>query len=528
MLSESLMGTLSTMKPDLVTDIFCFIIIGYFLYAFYKRNTEKIRASAPTILTTVGVLGTFLGITIGLANFDFSTHKTIEASIPSLLSGLKMAFLTSILGIFASIIMRIVIERAKYKDQEGPEEVSSQDIYNLLREQCDSMNGVRAVISGDQDASLITQIQKMRNDMNDGIRSIERSIAGDSEDSISNKLTSINSNLSKSTDEIKAEFRDFSSKLSEMATQHIIEALKEVIRNFNENLNEQFGDNFKQLNQAVEKLVTWQEEYRQQMIDTKAALDSSVEAMSSGAESLESIRNDAQAIPPTMKTLEEVLEVLGTELTDLQESIESFGQIKDKAEEALPAISKNIEEITGMVNQTVEEGSNLHKKFVDETIDLVDWVTTYLKDTANDISDKNKQMSDIMTQAAEDVQKSVNSVQEQSKEVVEDLGNSFKESTSKINDQIREVLESQAQEVNKLSESLRQEMQKANKEREESLNQEINEIAKKMDEALQQEMQRALQGMADHLGAISKKFIDDYSVLTDRMKEVVNQAKRFE
>jgi hypothetical protein len=47
----------------------------------------------------------------------------------------------------------------------------------------------------------------------------------------------------------------------------LIEALKEVIRDFNAKINEQFGDNFKQLNLAVEKILVWQEAYRRQMAE---------------------------------------------------------------------------------------------------------------------------------------------------------------------------------------------------------------------------------------------------------------------
>lgn len=526
------MNLLSGWDPLHIADLFLWLIAISFVislaFVIWKDKSGLISSYAPIILTTLGILGTFLGITIGLVNFDFSTHESIDQSLPSLLGGLKMAFTTSIFGLAASILIRFANAAKTKLKKETPDEISSKDVYEVLKGQREAMDMVRAAIAGDQDASLVTQIQKARADMNDGLKTIERSINGDNEKSVVSHLTHVNENIRNSTDEIKAEFKEFSAQLSEMATKHIIEALSKVISNFNENLNEQFGDNFKQLNQAVEKLVTWQEEYRQQMIDTKSALDSSVEAMKAGAESLESIKNDAQAIPPTMKTLEEVLEVLGTELSDLRNSIESFGQIKDKAEEALPAISQNVEEITALVKQTAEEGNNLHKKFVDDTIYLVDWITAQLKDMGNDVAEQNKKMTEMMRQAADDVQKSASSVQDQGKKVVEDLGNSFKESTTKINEQIREVLETQGQEVGKLSESLRQEMQKANREREEYLNKEINELVKKMDEALQHELNTALQSMADHLGAITRKFTEDYSDLTDKMSEVVNKARRFE
>ena len=61
--------------------------------------------------------------------------------------------------------------------------------------------------------------------------------------------------------------QNFAELLSKSATTAVIEALKSVIQDFNNNLTEQFGDNFKQLNEAVYKLVIWQENYKGQMQD---------------------------------------------------------------------------------------------------------------------------------------------------------------------------------------------------------------------------------------------------------------------
>ena len=56
-------------------------------------------------------------------------------------------------------------------------------------------------------------------------------------------------------------------KIAESNSKALIEAFKEVIRDFNTKINEQFGENFKQLNAAVEKILVWQERYRQQMTE---------------------------------------------------------------------------------------------------------------------------------------------------------------------------------------------------------------------------------------------------------------------
>lgn len=50
--------------------------------------------------------------------------------------------------------------------------------------------------------------------------------------------------------------------MAENNSKAFIQALEEVIKDFNNKITEQFGDNFKQLNLAVGALLTWQENYK--------------------------------------------------------------------------------------------------------------------------------------------------------------------------------------------------------------------------------------------------------------------------
>lgn len=65
-------------------------------------NTRIIDTGSGT-LVGLGLLGTFLGLTIGIWNFDSSSTDNIQKSIQSLLNGMGTAFLTSLLGMTFSI-----------------------------------------------------------------------------------------------------------------------------------------------------------------------------------------------------------------------------------------------------------------------------------------------------------------------------------------------------------------------------------------------------------------------------------------
>lgn len=59
-------------------------------------------------LTGLGILGTFLGLSMGLGSFNGEDIFTISDNVGPLLSGMKVAFHTSVYGIFFSLIFNFV------------------------------------------------------------------------------------------------------------------------------------------------------------------------------------------------------------------------------------------------------------------------------------------------------------------------------------------------------------------------------------------------------------------------------------
>jgi len=59
-------------------------------------------------LTGLGILGTFLGLSMGLGSFNGNDIYTISDNVGPLLSGMKVAFHTSVYGIFFSLVFNYV------------------------------------------------------------------------------------------------------------------------------------------------------------------------------------------------------------------------------------------------------------------------------------------------------------------------------------------------------------------------------------------------------------------------------------
>ncbi len=175
----------------MITRIIISIIIVFIVWAILstkraeKKHTllkerRKIE-SLPNIVSTIGVIGTFLGITFGLSDFNTSPDK-IDASIATLLDGLKTAFWTSLAGMIGSIILRYVTDEVLDKEDDGVSSAEQASI-NICKE-IQKMNG--QMLSAMQNNSsfqnaLLTEIQNLKfqfqnMDSTQGIQTLNNSL----------------------------------------------------------------------------------------------------------------------------------------------------------------------------------------------------------------------------------------------------------------------------------------------------------------------------------------------------------------
>ena len=153
----------------------------------------------------------------------------VQASVPALLEGLKTAFWASVAGVGGALTLKFRDHafgvRAPTDGEKPADEVTAGDLAAHL-------SNIHRGLVGGEDGSLISQIKLLRQDTNDRL------------------------------DVLKAAQSEALAKLSEMGSKALVEALRDVIRDFNQKIGEQFGDNFKELNAAVGRLLVWQEQYR--------------------------------------------------------------------------------------------------------------------------------------------------------------------------------------------------------------------------------------------------------------------------
>ena len=83
--------------------------------AIMKDISNNYWQSFGSIFTGVGILGTFLGLTLGLSGVDLSSSdvSVLKDGIGSLLSGISTAFYTSLFGIFLALVYGYLYKRCR-------------------------------------------------------------------------------------------------------------------------------------------------------------------------------------------------------------------------------------------------------------------------------------------------------------------------------------------------------------------------------------------------------------------------------
>src|SRR5690554_1149518 len=139
MLSQHIEAGLMTVSAAAVTDVILVALVLIFLLSYYFKRNHKhqmFTGYTPTLLTSLGILGTFVGIVIGLLGFDATD---IDSSIAPLLEGLKTAFTSSLAGMLLSIIYKGLVTFGVLipatTEVVDDDDVGSADFYNLMKTQ---------------------------------------------------------------------------------------------------------------------------------------------------------------------------------------------------------------------------------------------------------------------------------------------------------------------------------------------------------------------------------------------------------
>jgi hypothetical protein len=360
------------------------IFVFWLLFNIFYN--EKAVAFGPTILTTLGIFATFLGIALGLSEFD---SNNIQASVPSLLGGLKTAFWASVAGVGGALLLKFRHQFFDHSIVEGTGEngeVTGADLARLL-------SGIQTALIGNEETSLITQIKLMRSDTNDRL------------------------------DALKAAQIQALQELSKMGSQALVEALRDVIKDFNTKITEQFGDNFKALNAAVGQLLIWQERYRLHIEASEASFESLITLMGKTASDYSSLVSNSQSFSSVARDLSGMLDALSTQKTQLVDLSRALAELLKEASGSLPAVQSKIMELTAQLSSAVQDNQkSISAALSENALQLKNSIQSSHQGFVTTNAEANKQVTDLMAKTKEQISFLDAALTEELKKSLESLG----------------------------------------------------------------------------------------------------------
>lgn len=395
---------LSTVTGGLIG--FIAVLTLWFHGPSYSDRTVR---GAPSILTSIGIFGTFLGIAFGLMDFDGSD---IEASVPAMINGLGMAVWSSIAGILGalSIKLRDTVQSIRRGAKSGAPGITVADLH--------------AVMTG-----LREEIAALRTEERTGLEALATSQ------------------------------RDYQSRMVEANTTALVTALESVLRDFNRQIEVQYGDHFLEFNQAVGRLLEWQQAYQSQLAEMGRSQQASIEVMTLASQSYDRMIVYSQQFNAVAGSLAELLTGLEQQTRHLEGYLAGMSALVGRAQEGMPALAEHVRQLTDQLSTSIAEN--------------------------------NRSLTEVLTRAARDIA-----------DTVEAVSLSLKDSVAAAHDGLADRVEQLAARSGTQLELL--------------------------DAAMEKELTAALQTFGYQLTALSEKFVNDYTPLTDRLRDVLSLAESLE
>ena len=338
------------------TVAICAVIVLLFL-VFLIRWNEKSVTQGPALLTMLGIGGTFFGIAMGLLAFR---STDVQGSIPGLIDGIRTAVWASFAGVVCAIGLKL---RYAFDTKLDSAEVAVDNDPVALE-----IRNLRKAIIGDDESSIVTQMKLGRLETNQRLDAIARS-----------------------QDE-------FMKKMAEMSSKALVEALREVIADFNAKINDQFGDNFKQLNEAVGRLLTWQEQYKEQLDELIEAQDATDEQMRGAVDQYKAALKSTESLVKAASDMRSMLNAVDAYKENLAANTQKLALLVDMMLKSTPELQKAVEGLVKHVGDSIVRNEAEVERIGEEISERFEAASNAVRDSVTvSIATANREVNENMT-----------------------------------------------------------------------------------------------------------------------------------
>ena len=403
---------------------------SYFSVAAFTEGMKGgLWSGLAGTFTGIGILGTFIGLTIGLAGVDTSSTGALSSSISGLLGGMSTAFVTSIFGIVSAIVFGVwhsqnmkrfgdavsrftdaldqvfirksveeilLEELAESREQRAAMEQLSTDmaisicdhlpdVLDQLAEKMDSaMKGnLDTMLAGlserqDKQTEQLMQISSNTSSLVSGcfdqLGDVLKKGVGQEAEELGNSLKNLSSDIASLAEGIR-DILDRSTKASSEANQKTLDALNEAISKMNETMEGMANKQTEETDKNIQRMTALMEEMKTTMKDifdemSASAKEQRTEIGKIAKDSADQTKENLSAINAGVK---ELMAGIGGQMQQMQSIIGKFAiDSADQTKENLGVINAGVKELMAEIGgqmQQMQSMMDTHEKHMQETLD---------------------------------------------------------------------------------------------------------------------------------------------------------------
>lgn len=343
-----------------------------------ENNNEHLFDFIPNLFPTLGILFTFLGIAIGLWNFD---SNNIEKSIPELMNGLKTAFLVSIFGVALLVIFSFWTNYKKKKMEEGVLSEETQAINNLIEAIKEFKNDFAStdengntIKPGNLFRDIYKESQKQSTSLQTFSSDLALTISAGFEQILNNPTEGVVAELKL----VKTEIENLGNKLQDPATdmtQNIVKELQESMGKMIEEFKTSMSGNTKN---EMERLAGLLGQAGGSLTDFPNKLQNMTDNLNENFRGLQEVvqqiskqtlSQSEESTNKMRKQVEDMSEILRSKVGDLQSGQQTLITEQSKnlqiSENLLSAFNTSIENMNGLSTEVNESISKLNQAQVE-------------------------------------------------------------------------------------------------------------------------------------------------------------------
>ncbi|NQU63625.1 MAG: MotA/TolQ/ExbB proton channel family protein [SAR324 cluster bacterium] len=337
------------------------------------RN-QRITAALPGIYVSIGIFGTFLGIVLGINEIDWNNLGNMKSGIYKLIDGLSLAFSTSLVGIFTSMIFSIAYRFS----------ISSLET-SLLRFD-DIIARVYPYSSHERFASQYLETQK---DIKQGIQTLATDLAVKLADTIGPAIS----------DAVEEKLIPSLNQMFELVTKSFEENrnsqskfMEESMNQYSSILNENFKDQFKDITEVFKETIGVQEEIREQMISFTANMQKQFESQE---QLIEKTGRAAQLLNESLESLGTISRELKDSANDVSTAASLLQESAEKAKEGHEVLNETMEKQISTISSSQESFKSSWDVITDNTEGVVELIRAAIGELGTGISENLSKALDL-------------------------------------------------------------------------------------------------------------------------------------